>query len=241
MSAMSTIAVVPVERLELRFVPRPWPFAQQRRAEIDARFAQLQQQMPGVWNGQVLMMGERDVAGSSLRAELFPVDYASFLVWHDWGCPETGARNAFALGALHTSDGAFLLGEMAPHTANRGLIYFPCGTPDPTDVVGTQVDFDGSVGRELAEETGLMPADYVAEPGWHIVFEGPRIACVKIVQVSQTAEILRDRILGFLARERQPELCDIRIVRGPADFDPKMPAYVPAFLEYFWAVRIGRQ
>lgn len=235
MSAMSTIPVVPVERLELRFVSRAWPFAQQRRAEIDARFAQLQRQMPGVWNGQVLVMGEHAVAGSVLRASLSAVDYASFLVWQDWGCPETGARNAFALGALHTSDGAFVLGVMAPHTANRGLIYFPCGTPDPSDIAGTCVDFDGSVRRELAEETGLTPADYVVEPGWHVVFEGPRIACIKVVSVSQNAAALRDRVLGFLAREREPELCDIRIVRGPADFDPKMPAFVPAFLEYFWA------
>ena len=35
---------------------------------------------------------------------------------------------------------------------------------------------------------------------------------------------LRARILEHLAREREPELADIRIVRGPADLDPQHAA-----------------
>ena len=50
------------------------------------------------------------------------------------------------------------------------------------------------------------------------------------VAVGQSAEALRARILDHLAREQQPELSDICIVRGPADFDPAMPAFVTAFL-----------
>jgi len=37
-------------------------------------------------------------------------------------------------------------------------------------------------------------------------------------------------MLDHLASEAQPELCDIRIVRSAADFDPAMPAFVTAFL-----------
>jgi hypothetical protein len=46
------------------------------------------------------------------------------------------------------------------------------------------------------------------------------------------AEPLRERILQTLAAERQPELADIRIVRGPADFDPAMRRFVKAFLAH---------
>jgi hypothetical protein len=36
------------------------------------------------------------------------------------------------MAALRGADGAFLLGEMAPHTTNGGQIYFLAGTPDPS-------------------------------------------------------------------------------------------------------------
>ena len=55
---MSRLPVVAVERVAMRFAPRPWPFAVERRAEIDACFAQLQREQPALWNGRVLMMYE---------------------------------------------------------------------------------------------------------------------------------------------------------------------------------------
>jgi hypothetical protein len=54
---------------------------------------------------------------------------------------------------------------------------------------------------------------------------------------NQTAEVLRARILEYLSREDEPELCDIRIVRSPADFDPKMLNMVRAFLAKRFAGR----
>jgi hypothetical protein len=45
---------------------------------------------------------------------------------------------------------------------------------------------------------------------------------------------LRARILEFLAGQAAPELADIRIVRGRADYDPMMPAFITAFLDEIW-------
>jgi hypothetical protein len=50
------------------------------------------------------------------------------------------------------------------------------------------------------------------------------------LQSNQNAAALRGRILEQLAKEAQPELADIRIVRSPADFAPKMPGFVQTFL-----------
>ena len=231
------VSIVPIERIELAYAPARWPFADRHRREIDARFAELQREKPELWNGRVLVLGQHEISGSVFRGSCFEVDYASFLVWHDRQAPETGIRDMFAPGVLMTADGAFLLGVMGAHTASAGSVYFPCGTPDPNDVVGATVDLEGSVRREVAEETGLTPSDYDADPGWIGVFQNPHIVHMKLLRVPEEAGALREKILRFLASERQPELCDIRIVRSEADLDPMMPPFVQAFLKHMWAGR----
>jgi hypothetical protein len=103
------------------------------------------------------------------------------------------------------------------------------------DVDGARVDLARNVVREVGEETGLTPDDFEAEPGWITVLAGPRIAQVKTLHARATADALRARILAHLAREAQPELAGVRIVRGPADFDAMMPPFVTAFLTHVWS------
>jgi 8-oxo-dGTP pyrophosphatase MutT (NUDIX family) len=134
------------------------------------------------------------------------------------------------MAVLRAADGAFLCGVMAPQTASAGHVYFPAGTPDLNDVVGNTVDLEHGVMRELREEAGLTAADVVVEPGWTATPLGQRIALMKLMQSPEAAEPLRARILTFLGGQTQPELSDIRIVRGVADLDPMMPLYVAAYL-----------
>jgi hypothetical protein len=232
---MSDIAIVPLERLDIAFAPRPWVFADERRAAIDAHFATCKRAQPALWNGRVLLLYECAIEAGVLRGRSLETDFASFLAWRDWGCPPAAAiKNFFAMGALRAADGAYLLGVMGPHTANAGRIYFPAGTPDPDDVVGNAVDFERSVWREVGEETGLGSADLDPEPGWTAVTSGPRIALMKILQARLDADALRARVLDHLARQNPPELADIRIVRGHSDLDPQMPVFVDAYLRHLW-------
>jgi 8-oxo-dGTP pyrophosphatase MutT (NUDIX family) len=231
---MDDAKVIPVERFELRFVPRPWAFADANRAAIDAHFAAKQRANPALWNGRVLLAYEHGVANGVCRGAFLETDFANFDAWRDWGCPPAAVMDCFAVAALQASDGAYLLGIMAAHTANAGQVYFPCGTPDPDDIVDGRVDLEHSARRELTEETGLNFEDLQAEPGWLCVLTGPCAMHAKLVRARQPAEELRRRILGHLASERQPELADIRIVRGPADLDPMMPPFIVAFLRHMW-------
>jgi len=228
--AVTDIPIILVDQLALRFDREPWRFATERRAEIDAHFAQLQCAKPQVWNGRVLLLGSGEIARGTLSGAYFETDFASFIAWRDWGFPDKSIRNCFPMAALRAADGAFLLGVMAMHTASAGHIYFPAGTPDPNDIVGETVDLDGGVMRELIEETGLGAGDVTVESSWTATPLGPRIARMKVMQSPEQAESLRARIMAFLATKSQPELSDIRIVRGVADLDPMMPPYVAAFL-----------
>lgn len=231
---MADVSLVPIERLDLRFVRTSWPFAAERRGEIDRHFAEMRRGKPELWNGRVLVLQTFAIADGVFRGTYLETDFASFLAWRDWGFPDQSVRNCFAMGALRAADGAFVLGIMAPHTANAGKVYFIGGTPDPHDVVGERVDLERSVLRELAEETGLLPETVRPEPGWHAIFDEARIAMVRVLRTAEPAAALCERILAFLARQRRPELAGVHVVRGPADLDPRMPAFVPKFFDHVW-------
>jgi pyridoxine kinase len=230
-------SVLHVDRLEMSFVPMDWLYASDHRKEIDQWFEGLRREKPSLWNGRVLLMHRHSVEHGVLRGQCLETDYASFARWRHLGRPAAGVRDCFSAAAIAGSDGGFLLGVMGPHTFSAGKVYFPCGTPDPDDIVGDKVDLDGSVQRELKEETGLDVAAFSAEPGWTMVVDGPLIAQLKVLQSQETAGALRKRILAFLAREKTPELSDIRIVYGPGDFDAAMPRFVTAFLASRFAAK----
>jgi 8-oxo-dGTP pyrophosphatase MutT (NUDIX family) len=219
-----------VTTLDLGFEPRPWPFADERRAEISAHFAVKQREKP-IWNGRILLGRDPVFTGERFSASYFEADFASFLAWRDWGFPDAGVFNGFGMGALRCSDGAFVLGEMGQHTSNAGRIYFPSGTPDLDDIRGNAVDIAGSVAREVEEETGLAPADYRPSAHWDCVVSGAAVAMIRILDVDLTGEALRARIEANLALQRQPELSAIHLVRERGDLTAAMPRFVAAFVE----------
>jgi 8-oxo-dGTP pyrophosphatase MutT (NUDIX family) len=229
-------SIVHLDRLELAFVPQPWRFADERRSDIDRHFAKLKAATPALWNGRMLMLADHTIDRSVLRGSFLETDFASFVAWRDWGFPEAGVHNCFAMGALRAGDGAYLLGVMGPRTVNAGKVYFPAGVPDLDDIVDGKVDLARNVVREVAEETGLGPTDYTADAGWVCVRTGRRLAMMKLLAVRESAEELRARILAHLARDTEPELADIRIVQGPADLDAMMPPFVTAYLQHIWSL-----
>jgi 8-oxo-dGTP pyrophosphatase MutT (NUDIX family) len=220
-----------VTTLDLNFQPRPWPFADQRRADIDAHFALRQRDKPEIWNGRVLLGRDADISGDCFRANYFETDFASLLAWRDWGFPDPEIFNGFGMGALRCADGAFVMGEMGQHTANAGQIYFAAGTPDLDDLRDGKVDMDDSVMRELEEETGLTPTDYKAGDYWDCVVVGATIAMMRILHADLSGEAMRVRIEANLAAQDHPELSRIHLVRGISDLTTTMPRFITAFIE----------
>jgi len=220
-----------VTALDLKVEAWPWPWAAAERARIDAHFAKCQAEKPGIWNGRVLVARNADFSGGRLLSSYFETDFASFLTWRDWGFPDRSVFNGFGMGALRSSDGAFVLGEMGSGTVNAGRIYFPGGTPDPDDVADGRLDIENNIRRELEEETGLTVEDYRPAPHWDCVVVGASIAIIRILDVDMSGDALKARIEANLARQEHPELSGIHLVRTRADFRASMPVFVTAFLE----------
>jgi 8-oxo-dGTP pyrophosphatase MutT (NUDIX family) len=219
-----------VDRVDLTFEPRAWDFADERRVEIDAFFAEQVRLKPAMWNGRVLMLYRPAVNNGVFSGAYLETDYASFSAWGRWGRPETGVYDCFGSAAMLSADGAFLLGRMGPHTFNAGQIYFASGTPDLGDIIDGKVDLEFNVRRELMEETGLEIGEFAEEPGWTTLIDGGLIGHLKVLRSSEKATVLRERILDIMSREEQPELSDIVIARGVADLDPAMPRFIRTFL-----------
>jgi hypothetical protein len=103
---MTDISVLPIDRVELAFAPRPWAFAAERRREIDAHFAELQRQKPATWNGRVLLLSDFSIADCVFRGSCFEADFASMLAWRDWDFPDRAVKNCFAMGRCAVPTGA---------------------------------------------------------------------------------------------------------------------------------------
>lgn len=234
-SSVADIEIGTLDRADITFAPWEWPFAAQKRREIDANFARLKRERSDVWNGRVLLLNRYEVERRVLRGTCFETDYASFCAWRDWAPADAGAFNVFAAAAILTADGAYLIGEMAPGTAGAGQIYFPSGTPEPNDLDAFgRLDLEDNVARELLEETGLAVSELTPQPGFRLVRDGGYIALMKTLRARENAHELRNRIMKHIASEDRPELVDIHIVRSVADFDAAMPRLTRAFLTHCW-------
>jgi len=228
--------ILAVNALDLAYETGPWEFALNRADEIAAHWAKRKAENPALFDGRVLLLARHELAGDEqggtiLRGAYRAVDYRAFLAWRDFEFPGEAFCNCFSMAALRTSDGAFLLGEMAGHTANAGAIYFAAGTPDAQDIVGARVDLSASVMREMAEETGLGADEVVCAAGWRVVYAPPHIACMKLMRIDAPAAAVKARIEAFLAREARAELARLHVVRSADAIDAaRSPPFVVDFL-----------
>jgi len=210
--------VEPLEASALVFRDEPHAFVAAQRTMITDHWSRSVAAKPALFDGTVLIAEALTVHGGRLSATLTPIPFSAFLAWRDWGYPVKGLTHLSAAAAIVSADGAVLLGTMGAHTANAGRTYLVGGTPDLSDVAadGT-VDLVATAARELAEETGLLPAGAAAEA--LVVRDDPRAVVVAVHRFPLDADALAGEIRRFLAADPEPELSDIVVVRAIGDLD----------------------
>jgi 8-oxo-dGTP pyrophosphatase MutT (NUDIX family) len=228
-----------VSRVEACCRPFDWQWPQQNRSFVEENWKRRTAGKPQMFNGRVLLLQDVVFEQDLCRNTYFEVDYADFVAWIDKGYPDPAIANGFAMGALRGSDGAYICGVMGNGTTNAGRVYFPAGTPDLSDLRPDGiVDLATSLTRELAEETGLQESDYHVDDEWIIVQRWPTIALLRMATLTMTAEEGAAKIRANIARQHEPELQDVRIIRGPEDIDPeRMPLFLHSFFGWVFDQR----
>lgn len=187
---------------------------------------------PAYFNGPIRILLDYSIDGDRFAAEFATSDFASFVYWRAHGCADDSVRDCFGCAIVRSAEGHILLGIQASGNLNAGRAYCPSGFIDPADVTADgRIDIDGSIAREIVEETGLDLALLERLPGYMLIVAGPSIAIGVEYRSTLAAGSLRARIMDHLAAEAVPELDDILFVRSPADIDgrPTTP-HVPVLL-----------
>ncbi len=208
-----------------------WPWANKNAEAIAAHWQKAKAEKPDLFDGEVLVATEVGIEQSRLVSSHTVTRYSALTYWKSLGFTYAGAFNLFGAGVVVTSDGAVLLGRMADHTANAGYSYFPCGTPDTGDIVDGKLDVEGSILREMEEETGLGAAHlHPSEQRW-ISWDGPLFCCARRLDTPLTAVEASTLAAQHLAVQARPELAQIVFVKKLGDLEGlKVPAYAEALL-----------
>ena len=208
-----------------------WPLAQAHAAEIETDWQRRQAQIPAMFNGVTYLTCSHILEGGAFGATLFKSDFRTLLYWRArTDAAREPVRETFGSSLIRSAEGYLLMGQQGPGQLNSGRIYPPGGLIDGDDVRDGAVDIDASIARELGEETGLSVAELQRVPGYLLVFTGLKIAIAIEWRSALPAAALRERILGFVRSQSEPELADIVTVTGHADIDEeRMPPHARVY------------
>ncbi|MGQ4273110.1 NUDIX hydrolase [Terrihabitans sp. B22-R8] len=231
--------IVPVAGFDAFLVDEPWPWREEHRAAIDEHWAEAKAAKPALFDGKVLVARRFEIADGIWRAPHIVIPYSALKYWLSRDFVDAGAFNSFASAVVVTADRAVLLGRMAPHTANAGRVYFPCGTPDLDDVEGGRLNLENSLLRELDEETGLGPHVIPTEHRW-VGQDGPLICCARRFDTALTALEVEAVIAAHQANDPQPELDRVILVKSPSDLEGQnVMEYARALIDVVLECRNG--
>jgi len=208
-----------------------WPWAAERAETIAQDWARRRALLPQLFQGPIYMLSKQAIDGAALTGTLFKTDFSSFLYWRDHRDEEKNVFETFGASLIRSAEGHVLLGRQGPGQLNSGRVYPPSGLIDNDDLHEGAIDIDASIERELAEETGLTPGLLERVPGYIAAVSEWQVAVAIEWRSPLAAEVLRQRILGFIDTDAQPELDDIVIVRQRSDIDARaMPGHAQALL-----------
>lgn len=218
--------------LDLRVIDGGWPFADRNRAEIDAHWQARTLDNPAFFNGVIHLLTDFSAQRGVLSGRFIRAEFKSFLYWRETGHADQGVMDAFGSGLIFSADGRMLLGRQRAGNLNGGLCYPPGGFIDARDVrADGKIDLEGSVAREIFEETGLAAPTLERAEDYVVTIAGPSLSIAVPYRSSLGGAALIDAVREHIAADPGGELADVVLAEpGENPGAAPMPAYAQALL-----------
>ena len=143
-----------------------WDYARDKADEIERHWQRRSAQCEAMFNGAIYLMHAGSREGECFAGTFLRTDFKSYLYWRETGFPEAGVIDGFGSSLIRSAEGHVVLGRQRTGNVNAGIAYLPGGFIDPRDVTDDgAIDIDGSILRELSEETGLNHGQFELTPG----------------------------------------------------------------------------
>ena len=225
---------IPIHEAKVTLTTMTWPFAADHARDISAHWRQRTAAQPGLYDGDVLLLYNWTLSAGRFVGQCLKADFKSFLFWREHGTPDSSVFDFFACAAVHSREGWIMLGCAGAQTAYPGAIFPPCGSLHPDDVNGTHIDLNASMLRELKEETGLSPSlTDLRSPA--LILDRQRMVYLRPIRLARSANEIAREVRSYLARAVEPELADIRFVRGLEDIDEAaMSRWTVQYIREVW-------
>jgi 8-oxo-dGTP pyrophosphatase MutT (NUDIX family) len=235
------VSITPLASIDARLTRRTWEFSRANARRIDAHWADRTARQPSLFNGDVLLLEHWVVRDGHFSGECIRTDFKSFLYWREHDAPDREVFDFFAAGALHSREGWLILGHAGPTTSNAGKIYPPSGSLHADDQLGNgEIDLDGSIIREIHEETGIQITR--AQLGPLLLIEArPQVVIVRPVAIARPAAEIVKQIGDHLRASSSAELAEVVVVRGREDIRTDvMPPFTVAYVEHAFQTSTDR-
>jgi 8-oxo-dGTP pyrophosphatase MutT (NUDIX family) len=193
-------------QIRVRVLPDPVELPATLRRDIAVHWERLKKEGKTFENGTIFTIRDWHHEPDRLDVTLMRTRYDHYLytVHHQmtnpWAC-----RVMYACALTETSDGYWVIGEMADHTSSPKRLQLAGGGIDESDVKEDQVDFLHSMFREVEEELGIdlsqMANDVQVQP-LYLKTGGERHSATLIYRLGlpMTVEDMRHHYTAFLHR-----------------------------------------
>jgi 8-oxo-dGTP pyrophosphatase MutT (NUDIX family) len=226
--------ILPVDKIDLRLVQDPHPFALANRVAVEKHWQQEQAENPHLFDGEIALFADVTCENKTLSARCHITRFSTFLYWRTLR-PVPDAMHIFAHAILVSSDGALVAVKMSERTANPGQVYFAAGSFEPIDIFDGLVDPVRNMQREVMEETGIDLAPLANEPRFHILSKTSGMVLFRRYYLERTADEIACAIAKHVAAEKEPEIDGAYIIRSFDDMPAKTPLHMPDLVRWHFA------